>query len=201
MKCILILYCALSYSSFKCIKSIPVKDAVFDQYHPKSLPSFMTNNIRDNFEDKYNPGKSNVFDAVRKHYEINNPNAGDLLKYSAVNTKYVNSVIFNKAKYTENVENEILYDLYSDISTTVSYIPVADAFVDFEESPNNDEESPNNDDVNMNIEKRYLSDVMLSEIRTGNNFYKLDSGNEFNGDDDDLGKQWVSWNIDRKGSF
>lgn len=138
MKYVLILHCTLLYlfSFFNCYKSNPVIDTVSDQYHPISFSSYMKKNV-DNLEYIGNPGKSNVFDAVRKHYEMDNGTAGDLLKYLQAKTqypktKYPKSGIFN-AKYIRTDKNLILYDYDdydSDVFTTISYFPLGDVYLD-----------------------------------------------------------------------
>lgn len=183
MKCILILYCTLSYSSLNCVKSSPVKDTVFEEYYPISLSSNMKYKNDDNLQKYRNPGKGNVFDAVRKHYELYN--VDNLVKYSPETKKYNKNLVFNKAKYTKTIGNEVLCDLDSYITTTVSYIPVGDMYVDIDELSNND-------DGNVDVEKRYLSDLMLSEMRAGNNFYKHERVNEFSGNENDLDMHWAS---------
>lgn len=182
MKCVLFLYCALLYSSYNCVESTPVVDTVFDHYHPLSLPPYMKNYI-DNLKNNDYYSKGNVFDAVRKHYEMDNGGADDLLKHTPVTKKYAKTIIFNKAAYTKTVENEIQYDFDTDISTTPSYIPVGDVYIDLEETPNIDDD--------IGIHKRYLSDVVLSQIQTGNSFYKSQD-NEFS-DEDDLDMPSGSW--------
>lgn len=174
MKWTLILYCAIY---FNYTKSSPVFDSVFALYFPKSLPSYMTK-IDDDHENKGHAAESNSFDAVRKHYEIDNAAADESFEYSAVTVKFSNSLVFNKAKYTKTVENEIQYEYDGDITTKVSYISLGDLYLDIQDSPTNDNR-------NVGIDERYISDVH-SEIRNDKKSYKSQRDNEFKSEDDDL---------------
>lgn len=176
MVCILILFCALPYF-FHCIKSGPVRDTVFDQYHPITLGSYVRKHFYNNLENNGYTDKKNHFDAVRKRYEMDNGAVGDSLIHAPVTVKYLKRV-FSKQAYPKTT-NEILYELDSDISTTISYVPVGDVYVDIEQSAVVS-------DNDSNIKKRHLSNFVLSEKRTGNKFYKSQGGNVFNGEDNKL---------------
>lgn len=173
MKCILVVFCALAYFSFNSTKASPVIDSMFDQYHPISL-SYMEK-INDKLATQGHVTKGYVFDAVRKHYEMDDKAADDSFEYSPMTIKYSKSLLFNKAKYTKTFENEIEYEFDSDITTAVTYSPVGDVYLDSQDS------SINNNDIN----KRYLSDVR-SEIRNDNNLYKSQKENEFESGESDL---------------
>lgn len=177
MECILILFCALLYS-FHCIKSGPVIDTVFDQYYPITFGSYIRKNVYDNLGNNGYTDKSNDFDAVRKRYEMDNGAAGDSLIYSPVTAKYFKRV-FSKSTYPKTATSEMLYEFDSDISTTVSFVPVGDVYVDIGQSSVVG-------DNHGNIKKRYLTNIVLSEMRTGNNFYKSQRDNVFNGKDNKL---------------
>lgn len=169
MKCALILYCALLFSFFNCIKSRPVRNIVFEQYHPRMFSSHTKTKVA-NIELPRNnyPGISNVFDDVRKHNEMGYVTAGESLELN----KYPKTVVLNKAKHTKSDKNQILYDYDSGVSTTVSYIPLGDVYLDFEEPSSIDTR-------NKYVQKRYHSDLMFSDIERDNDFYKALRGNEY----------------------
>lgn len=172
MKCALILYCALLFSFFNCIKSRPVRNIVFEQYHPRTFSSHTKTKV-DKIELPRNnyPGISNVFDDVRKHYEMAYVTAGESLDTLQLN-KYPKTVVLHKAKYTKSDKNKILYDYDSDVSTTVPYSPRGDVYLDFEEASSIDTR-------NKYVQKRYHSDLMFSDIERDNDFYKALRGNEY----------------------